>query len=102
MAKCNANDPLFTPLNLTDFSRLGPIHYQIAGMDMWKDSALFYCGKVKEAGGSVKMDLYPGVPHVWYSMYPELSINKKWSKDLITGVGWLLTQKPESQVAPRL
>ncbi|KAK5197953.1 hypothetical protein LTR92_002198 [Exophiala xenobiotica] len=101
MAKCNVNDPLFTPLNLTDFSKLGPIYYQIAGMDMRKDSAV-YCDKVKEAGGSVKMDLYPGVPHVWYSMYPELSINKKWSKDLVTGVGWLLTQKPESQVVPRL
>lgn len=92
LAKCDPHDPLFTPFHLTDYSKLGPIFYQVAGMDIWKDSAFVYCDKVKQAGGQVKLEYYPGLPHTWWSMYPQLSINKKWAKDLVEGVDWLLRQ----------
>lgn len=103
LAKCDASSPLFTPLNQKDLSRLGPVYYQVAGMDLWKDSALFYCDLVEQAGGQTKIDLYPGVPHLWYSIYPQLSINKKWARDLVNGVEWLLGQKEEKgQLSSRL
>lgn len=102
LANCNAHDPLFSPLTLSDFSGLGPIYYQVAGMDMWADSAFFYCDKVKEAGGIVKTDFYPGVFHCWYAFYPELSMTKKWARDLVNGVEWLLKQKGDQQVSSRL
>lgn len=57
VAKCDPHDPLFSPLHLTDYSKLGPIFYQVASMDIWKDSALFYCDKVEKAGGKVKLEL---------------------------------------------
>lgn len=87
------NDPLISPLNMTDYSRLGPLYYQAAEMDIWRDSAAFYCEKVRQAGNQVKLEIYPGVVHTWWSMYPQLSINKKWIKDLIEGVEWLLASK---------
>lgn len=104
VAQCDPDDPLLTPLRLTDFSRLGPIYYQVAGMDIWKDSAYFYSGLVEKAGGKVKLDFYPGVPHTWWAMYPQLSINKKWAKDLIDGVAWLLKEgsQGKTKVVSRL
>lgn len=97
VAKCNPHSPLFTPFHLTDYSGLGPIFYQVAGMDIWKDTAFLYCDKVKKAGGKVKLDYYPGLPHTWWSMYPQLSVNKKWAKELVDGVDWLLKQSPGEQ-----
>ena len=102
VANCDPDDPLFTPLRLTDYSGLGPVFYQVAGMDLWKDSAYFYCDKVAKAGGKVKLELYPGVPHTWFSMYPQLSINKKWAKDLLEGVEWLLKEGARDNVSSRL
>jgi len=71
-------------------------------MDLWKDSSIFYCNLVEQAGGQTKIDVYPGVPHVWYSIYPQLSINKKWAQDLVNGVAWLLKQEKEAQISSRL
>jgi acetyl esterase/lipase len=102
VAKCNPHDSLFSPLHLTDYSRLGPIFYQVASMDIWKDSALFYCDKVEKAGGKVKLELYPGVPHTWWSMYPQLSINKEWAKNLVNGVEWLLGQSEQKRASSKL
>ncbi|KIW69912.1 hypothetical protein PV04_02228 [Phialophora macrospora] len=102
LASCDSRDPFATPLTQTDYSGLGPVYYQVAEMDIWRDSALFYCDKIRQAGGQAKLDLYPGVPHTWWSMYPQLSINKKWAKDLVEGVEWLLKQKRHSAIPSRL
>ncbi|EXJ61605.1 hypothetical protein A1O7_02033 [Cladophialophora yegresii CBS 114405] len=91
-----------SPLELTDFSGLGPVYYQAAEMDIWRDSAILYCDKIRQAGGQAKIDIYPGVPHLWWSMYPQLSINKKWVKDLVDGVEWLLKQNRDPATSSRL
>jgi len=71
-------------------------------MDIWKDSALFYCDRVERAGGKVKLEVYPGVPHTWWSMYPQLSISKKWAKDLLNGVDWLLRNTEHANTTSKL
>ncbi|OAL22062.1 hypothetical protein AYO20_11256 [Fonsecaea nubica] len=91
ISQFDARDPYVTPLTQTDYSGLGPVFYQVAEMDIWRDSALCYCEKIKEAGGQVKVEVYPGVPHLWWSMYPQLSINRKWIQNLVNGVEWLLS-----------
>ncbi|ETI27161.1 hypothetical protein G647_09843 [Cladophialophora carrionii CBS 160.54] len=91
-----------SPLKLTDFSGLGPVYYQAAEMDIWRDSAVFYCDKIRQAGDQAKIDIYPGVPHLWWAMYPQLSINKKWVKDLVDGVEWLLKQNRDPAKSSRL
>ncbi|OQU99302.1 hypothetical protein CLAIMM_04950 [Cladophialophora immunda] len=98
----DAHDPYVTPLTRTDYSGLGPVFYQVAEMDIWRDSALFYCNKIKEAGGQVKVEIYPGVPHLWWSMYPQLSINRKWIQNLMKGVEWLLSQTREAHIPSKL
>jgi acetyl esterase/lipase len=102
IASFDSNDSSVTPLTQTDYSGLGPVYYQAAEMDIWRDSAIFYCDKIRQAGGHAKLDIYPGVPHLWWSMYPQLSINKKWVKDLVEGVEWLLKQKRDPAISSRL
>ncbi|KIV81733.1 hypothetical protein PV11_03896 [Exophiala sideris] len=102
LAKVDASSPLFSPFTQKDFSDLGPVYFQVAGMDLWKDTSFLYCDLVKKAGGKTKIDVYPGVPHLWYSIYPQLSINQKWAQDLINGVEWLLNQKEAAQTSSRL
>ncbi len=102
LSNCDAHDPLFTPLTQTYYSQLGPVFYQVAGMDIWKDSAIFYCDQIRKAGGDVKLEIYPGVPHTWWSMYPQLSISEKWVRDLVDGVDWLLKLKNDGPVSSRL
>jgi acetyl esterase/lipase len=93
---------MVTPFNHIDFSNLGPLYYQMAEMDIWRDSALLYCELLQSAGNKVKTDIYPGVPHLWWSMFPQLSINRKWAKDLVNGVEWLLKVGQERLPAPKL
>lgn len=102
LSNCDPHSPLFTALSQTDYSRLGPVFYQVAGMDIWKDSAIFYCDQIRKAGDKVKVEIYPGVPHFWWSMYPQLSINQKWARDLVNGVDWLLKQNVDGRVSSRL
>ncbi|KAJ9605717.1 hypothetical protein H2200_009566 [Cladophialophora chaetospira] len=102
LASLSADEPHATPLTLTDYSGLGPVYYQAAEMDIWRDSAIFYCKKIREAGGQAKLEIYPGVTHTWWSMFPQLSINKKWAKDLVNGTEWLLKQKRDGSIIPRL
>lgn len=89
-------------MTVTDYSKLGPVYYQSAEMDVWRDTATFYCDRITEAGGQAKLDVYPGVPHLWWAIYPQLSINKKWAKDLVDGVGWLLSQNRDVSIHARL
>ena len=48
-----------TPLTQTDHS--GSVYYQAAEMDIWRDSAIFYCDKMREPGGQAKFEIFPGV-----------------------------------------
>ncbi len=102
MAGITAEDPYATAFTQTDYSGLDPVYYQAAEMDIWRDTATVYCDKIREAGGQAKLEIYPGVPHLWWSMYPQLSINKKWVKDLVDGTEWLLKQKRDVPMASRL
>jgi acetyl esterase/lipase len=102
ISRVRADDYLATPLTQTDYSCFGPVYYQAAEMDIWRDSAIFHCEKIREAGGQAKIDIYPGVVHTWWSMYPQLTINKKWIKDLVDGTEWLLKQNQDRGTSSKL
>lgn len=85
------------------------LYYYIADLDPWRDSSLLFSsivtkGKAElldlnslndgvvnaEGRTSVKIDFDSGVPHCWWSVYPQLSITLRWIEDLVSGVGWTL------------
>lgn len=68
-----------------------PVYFQVCGMDMNRDDGLIYERVLREECGiATRLDLYRGLPHCWWDMYPELEASKKRMEDTISGVGWLL------------
>ena len=63
---------------------------------------MFYSHLVREAGGTVKLDIYPGLPHTFWAFYPQVSAAKKWARDLVSGVYWLLEKDKSRATASRL
>jgi acetyl esterase/lipase len=43
-----------------------------------------------ENGVETKLDLYPGMPHIFWSTFPTLTQGKKAALDFINGIQWLL------------
>lgn len=70
---------------------LPPAYFQCCGMDMSRDDQLIYERVLREECGiPTRIDLYPGLPHGWWSMMPELESSKKRMVDTVDGMGWML------------
>lgn len=70
---------------------LPPVYFQVAGMDPARDDSLIYERMLREeCGVSTRVDVYPGVPHGFWTMYPDLAATQKRMRDAVRGVGWLL------------
>jgi acetyl esterase/lipase len=91
-------DPELSPL-LADHNGLPPTHLQICGLDPLRDEGLLYERLLREQGILTRLDMrvhpffaarelahfphrYPGVPHGFSSMLPEMTATKKWDADL--------------------
>lgn len=84
-------------------------YHQTAGLDMWHDTALLQLGlllhgqpkALRKASmecmpsvrgrPQVKVDHYPGLPHTWWSVYPQVSKTSEWIEDLVVGAKWVLS-----------
>ncbi|KAJ6564695.1 Alpha/Beta hydrolase protein [Mycena capillaripes] len=81
-------DPEVSPL-LADLTSLPPAYIQVCGLDPLRDEGLLYERLLRESGILTKLDIYPGLPHAFYSRFPEISAAKKWEEDLRAGMSWL-------------
>lgn len=60
-------------------------------MDPLRDDGLIYEKILREECGiQTKMDLYPGLPHGFWSWWPHATFSKKQQEDSIAGLAWLL------------
>jgi acetyl esterase/lipase len=86
---------LFSPLIFeTGHAGLPPNYLQICGADPLRDEALIYERALREeAGLKTKVDMYPGLPHGFWGIFPTLESSKKFVEDSVKGVQWLLEQK---------
>lgn len=70
---------------------LPPTYFQVCGLDPLRDEALIYERVLRtEYGISTRVDLYPGLPHMFVPNFPEHPSSKKYPEDTIRGIGWLL------------
>ena len=52
------------------FDGLPPVFLQVCGADPLRGEALIYERLVRKAGGWTNLQVYPGVPHAFWSVWP--------------------------------
>ena len=85
--------PLASPMVFKSHADLPPTYFQICGMDPLRDEALIYEEILREENGiKTLVDLYPGLPHNFWSWWVEAGFSKKLYGDCVKGMKWLLEQ----------
>ena len=75
-------------------SGLPPACFQICGQDPLRDEALIFERILREDHStSTKVYMYPGQPHGFHSVVPNMKASQKFIEDSVEGVGWLLGRK---------
>lgn len=87
--------PLFGAFNDPNgHAGLPPAYFQICGLDPVRDEGLIYEKVLREEyGTTTKLDLYAGLPHAFWQVYPTFKGSPKAREDMVNGFGWLLGQK---------
>lgn len=76
-----------------------PRHYfQVCGQDQLRDEALIYESVLREENGvETRIDVYPGQPHVFWSIFRGLKATRKFGEDFVKGIAWLLEREAHSE-----
>lgn len=85
--------PFFSPLLWpTGHVGLPPHVIQVCGLDPLRDEGLLFEDEVRGAGVATKLYTYPGMPHGFWTIFPEIEASKRVFDDAVSGTRWLLQQ----------
>ena len=92
--KPDAFSPLRSPLLFpTGHENLPPTYFAVAGADPWRDVGLLYEEILREdCGVKTKVDVFPGLPHGFWAMFPNAGFSKEYREKSDRGFEWLLDQ----------
>ncbi|TAQ90325.1 hypothetical protein B7494_g1347 [Chlorociboria aeruginascens] len=90
--KPDPTSPLRSPLVFPSHQNLPPAYFQICGADPLRDEGLIYESILRESGIKTRLDIYPGLPHGFWTWFPEASFSKKFQADTVEGLRYLLGQ----------
>lgn len=66
------------------------LYQQICGRDPARDEAFVFEDILKGLGVETKTDVYVGLPHCFWIGLRYLQEGKRWEKETVDGIGWLL------------
>ena len=93
--KPNLVSKLYAPFNWSSgHSGLPPIAFQVCGADVLRDEALIYEKVLREEYGvKTLLNVYPGLPHIFWSLFPTMESSQRFVKETLESLTWLLEQK---------
>lgn len=65
-------------------------YFAVCGWDPRRDEALLVEQLLKDTGIDTKIDIYPGLPHGFWTTCPELPVSKDWLQKLMVALSWIL------------
>ncbi|PNY29611.1 AB hydrolase superfamily protein [Tolypocladium capitatum] len=65
-------------------------YFAICGLDPRRDEALLYERLLRDAGLETRSDVYPGLPHGFWTTCPDLPASREWLRKLIEAVRWMI------------
>ncbi|KAM0338117.1 hypothetical protein ACHAPU_011445 [Fusarium lateritium] len=88
----DTSSPLFVPFIWpTGHHDLPRTYFQVCGLDILRDEDLIYEQVLREENGiETKLNVYPGMPHIFWGNFAHLDQGKKAAVDLVEGIKWLL------------
>ncbi|KAM0225759.1 hypothetical protein ACHAQD_000718 [Fusarium lateritium] len=90
MYKPDPKSPLAFPVAFPSHAGLPKTYFQACGMDPLRDCSIVLEQVYKDEGVPTKLDIYPGLPHAFWAMFPEFEISQKRERDVVEGLKWLL------------
>ena len=92
--KPDVNSFLFNPfIHPKGHAGLPPVYFQVCGMDVLRDEVLIYEKVLREEYNvKTRLDMYPGLPHLFWIAWPNFKASAKVPEDAVKGMQWLLEQ----------
>jgi acetyl esterase/lipase len=94
---------LYPPTSENNGEHLAPLakaFIQAGGVDPLRDHAIIYAKALEEDWKSgVELVIYGGYGHMFWTNWPLLEESKKFWKDSVRGMGWLLGQEVKSSAS---
>ncbi len=64
-------------------------YFSVCGWDPRRDESLLLEQLLREEGLGTKLDVYPGLPHGFWTTCPDLPESKRWLEKLLQGLAWM-------------
>ncbi|OAA78492.1 Alpha/beta hydrolase fold-3 [Akanthomyces lecanii RCEF 1005] len=66
-------------------------YFSVCGWDPRRDESLLLEQLLREEGLGTKLDVYPGLPHGFWTTCPDLPESKRWLEKLLQGLAWMFS-----------
>lgn len=101
-ADFDLRSPLLTPFHFPSHADIPPTYICVCGLDPRRDGGFLYKRELERVGELVKIDVYPGLPHCWWTSHPQISRTQVWLRNTVEGMKWLLSLSHERKLNSKI